>query len=321
MLEQKMNNSKLVKDWVEIISNLYKKNDELRTSEEIWISTLAYCSGMGEAIRRHHYEDLLEKAAHTFIWMCTFIAKSNNTKNLLFKINESFCDLVYLKFPKICGHCERRPCECDPYKMDKLTDKAAKYKQLYEKECRPVAGNLNYSIADWLTTFKDIYGGRIYLQTLENIGFHFLEESGEEAKAVRELVQMSGILKRGIKGIDEEYLNKITKIQDLVVEYESAMKPLEKDKNNKPIIRNYDPSPTMIKARIVKTKMDLIIEFADTFSWFCAVLLKLQMIGENLKKSYDIEAQLNQLYIPNGKPVCPHCKKEACVCIFYQNTE
>jgi hypothetical protein len=305
---------RLVSEWSNEFADLFKKHDSSRSPEEIWIATMAYCSSIGEAIRRTNYRELIDFAAHTFNWMCSFVTKCNQTDDLLFICKNDFCDMVYFKFPGICGHCLDNHCSCNPIEIDKKKDKAAQYKKLFEESS--LFPTKNFSITDWTKMFKKIYGGRIYLMTLENIGFHFLEESGEEALAIRELMQMRGILTANIPGINEEFLFRISSIDGLVEEYDTCMKQLGCDK---PDITSREEKH--LKARIVKGKMDLIIEFADTFSWFCAVLIKLEMIAESLnvsKDQYDLEKWLEKKYGLNGeKLTCPRCKSDDCECLFF----
>jgi hypothetical protein len=215
-----------------------------------------------------------------------------------------------MKFPRVCGHCTKSECGCNPFEIDKQTDKAGKYKELYQiwKTCR----NLEFSMSDWVFLFANIFGGRIYLSTMENIGFHFLEEAGEEAQAIRGLAQMRGVLDANIEGIDAEFLERISDIAGLVDAYE---KYVPKDTKSK--VDSNEPSD--IQARLVKSKMDLIIEFADTFSWFCAILFKLNLISQNLENSsYDFEEALELEYGVKGQPLkCPTCKSEDCCCVFF----
>ena len=157
--------------------------------------------------------------------------------------------------------------------------------------------------------------------TLENIAFHFLEEAGEEARAVRELIQMRNVLNANIQGVDEKFLEKIYVIDGLFEEYQNCMDVLKKDEENKPIIDITSCDPKHIKARIVKGKMGLIVELADTFSWFCTILIKLEMIAEGLhleEDLYDLEKCLEKIYGPKGTTlVCPRCKSYDCKCLFF----
>jgi len=293
----------------------YNKHDQYRNPEEIWLSLLAYGSVIGENVRRAEYEKLITKAAHAFCWLCTFITKLNNTDDLLFRCEHNFCDIVYFKFPNKCGHCIRDLCECDPFKMDRKPDKAAEYRALYNL-WKPFPEKV-FQLSDWLQLFTDIYGGRIYLQTMENICFHFLEEAGEEAQAVRELLQMKGILKMGFQNINPVFLKRICTIEGLIEEYEKCLGAI----NGKENIDITSVEENQLKARIVKSKMDLVIEFADTFSWFCAILIRLKLLSKSLNiniEKYDIEIALEKEYGKKGTTlICPACSQSDCKCKFF----
>jgi hypothetical protein len=316
MAAKKNSGERLILEWTNDFHTLYKKHDTNRTPEAIWISTMAYCSQIGEDIRRFEYNELIRNAAHAFCWMCTFISKLNNTDNLIFRCDQSFCDLVFFKFPNLCGYCHQSTCNCDPHKMDEKKDKSARYQYLYDIFRK--LGDKKYTLNEWLIQFRDIYGGRIHLQTMESIGFHFLEESGEEAQAIRELIQLNNILSQNIPGVDKDFLTKLTTIEGIVEEYNACMLPLGNDKKKIDVTSR---DPLHLKARIVKSKMDLVIEFADTFSWFCAVLIKLHLITDVLKidgDKFDIETFLINEYGEKGKPlICPTCSENDCKCQFF----
>lgn len=305
-----------ISEWTNEFAALYKKHDKHRSPEDIWISTMAYGSVIGEAIRRYDFNSLIRSASHAFCWMCTFITKCNKTDDLLFKLDHSFVDLVALKFPNACGHCTHDHCICDSAAQDSKPDKSAKYHKLLEKWRR--IDREKYSIDEWLHVFSDIYLSRIHLQTLETIGFHFLEEAGEMAQAIRELRQMQGILSIEIQGVDTVFLEKLIHIEGLVEEYTNCMSKIDNDKSNIDIKSN---DPIHIKARIVKSKMDQVIEFADTFSWFCAILIKLKLLGESLDIPNDkinLEIYLEHEYGEKSETIkCPSCNSSDCKCLFF----
>lgn len=308
---------RLISDWTKNFASIYSRSDKGRGAEEFWIATMAHSSVIGESIRRVDYPQLMKAAAHTFCWMCCYVNYCNTTDDLLFYCKHSLCDIVFFKFPNVCGHCREIPCKCDPFKMDSQKDKAADYMKLLErwKDYRRTEG---HRIKEWLNMFRDIYGGRIHLLTLESIGFHFLEEAGEEAKAVRQLVQMRGVLDGGIEGLDRSFLQEISGIEKLVEEY----KKCERDEEGKPKIKMDSNALEHVKTRIVKAKMDFFIELADTFSWFCAILIKMLGIIKNNRigelDDYNLEVFLEKEYKASSEGLkCPTCDGRPCKCIFF----
>lgn len=308
----------LISLWASALDKLYEGPDSRRSPEEIWIAAMAHCSSIGEAIRKSDFVELMSFAVRAFGWMLSFSVKCSKTPDLLFRCENSFCQMVFLKFPNCCGHCTKNTCTCDSIDMEKNKDKAGKYKTLYEDWKRiQRSGPLEYTINDWLETFKRIYAGRIHLQTLETLGFHFLEEAGEQAMAIRKIMQLRGVLHNGKGIIAEETLRKLVTIPAIADEY---IRLGTGQKGGKP---QFDPTSKAekdIHARLVAAKMDLIVELADTFSFFCSILIKLGsvIIGPDKSFNANLEEAMISMY---GKPdeglICPVCDKDACECVFF----
>lgn len=311
---------RLIKEWTNEFELLYSKHDKKRSPDELWVATMGHCSIMGEAIRRTHYVDLLRAATHAFCWICSYVSRCNSIDDPVFKFNAHLSEIVGLKYPQRCGHCEEARCTCRHVEMDQKKDKAARYKSLYNLWKNQSFDK--YDLNEWLTTFWGIYSGQIHLLTLESIGFHFLEEVGENAFAIRKLAQLKKILDQNISGIDIELLRKIQSIKGVVEEYSNSMTELKKlMKGKKPEIDYASKDPIQIKARIVDAKMSQFIELADSFSWFCAVLIKLHEIVQNAgmnTEEYNIEVCLQKEYGKKNSPlVCPTCSEKNCACLFF----
>jgi hypothetical protein len=322
--------SRSILDWTNGFAEVYKEPDSFRKPEEFWNATMAHLSGIGESIRRTHYRDLLDCAGHTFCWMCCYVACCNKTDDPVFSFKNSLSEIIGLKFPEVCGHCRKNECVCSPVMIDKQRDKSALYQELYDKWTRFRCDK--FSISQWMKIFWSIYSGQIHLQSLESIGFHLLEEAGEEAKAVRGLIQFRGILDAKIDGLDETYLKKLTDIPGLINQYIIEMEIIKsaysKDTAQKALrsIPLTALDPCSIKARLVKSKIDFIIELADTFSFFCSVLLKLKEIIENERldgeviKDFHLEEVLKDIYksSSNKEPLkCYSCSQTSCQCKFF----
>lgn len=316
-------------DWAGKFKVLYENNDQHRHPEDFWTGVMAHLSVVGEAIRKTDYRELLEAAAHAFCWMSGYVTKCNTGEDPLFKIDHSLAEMVALKFPWKCGHCGEKTCKCHPVKMDEANDKAAKYRELFSDWSMPINWG-DWTFRHFIDMFWKIYGGKIHLQTLENIGFHLLEEAGEEAKAVRQLVGLRGITKQNFDGINDEYINNLSSIPNIVDEYENSIKFLKSNYNQaseaqaKKSIDYTSNLPGVLKARLCLSKMDFVIELADTFSWLCAVLLKVEKTLERLdSKLYDelkIENYLHKTYKiddTNSDAICYACEKSSCRCLFF----
>jgi hypothetical protein len=305
---KRLKDPRTISDWTKVFHDLYSSADLKRSPEQIWVGTMAYCSQIGEAIRRVDFLDLLKYAAHAFCWMCSYVNKCNQLKDDIFSFNDCLSGMVSLKYPLKCGHCKSSPCKCSPEEMDRIEDKAAHYEALL-KERRKTNFKI-FTISQWQETFREIYSGKVHILTLDGVGFHFLEEAGEEALAVRMLSQLRRVVDEGIKGVDKGFFNKVSTVEGIVENY----------KRTKKVKINYtSKDPKMLQARIVDAKMRIVIEAADTFSWFCSILNKLQSISEeNQINLNSLEKTLEEEYFDEkGNVRCPTCKKNPCSCIFF----
>ncbi|MCW3985149.1 MAG: hypothetical protein NWE91_01900 [Candidatus Bathyarchaeota archaeon] len=311
-----------IKKWSEMFSELYSQADSKRTPEQMWIAVMAHTSFIGENIRKIAFESLLNSAAHTFCWLCSFVNKCNKFQDDIFSIDENLSEIVSLKYPRVCGHCGASTCSCDPEKMDKEENKSALYKDLFNRRKEILASVKNYSIKTWKGIFRRIYSGRIHIQTLESIGFHFLEEVGEAAFCIRKLGQLRKVTEYPKTEIDLDFLNELSTVKGIVEKYDD----LEK------LIRKLDYSSTeanMVKARVVEAKMGLIVEIGDSFSWFCAILNKLNSISKAIFDKPEEHQEFpkldqvltNEYFDTDNNPRCPHCKSKPCECTFYIDTD
>lgn len=305
-------NHRSIKEWMRIFSELYSEADSKRTPEQIWVAVMAHSSSIGESIRRFAFGELLHHAAHTFCWLCSFVNKCNEIKNDIFSCTESLCGIVSLKYPLKCGHCKIDYCQCKARRIDAQRDKSAQYSELFRYREGVLESVETYSIAQWKEKFRDIYGDRVHIQTTDSIGFHFLEEVGEGAVAVRSLSQLRSIVDEGIEGIDENFLNELITVEGIVKNYaKHYIHPKEIDYASK--------NSEMLKGRIVDAKIRMVIEIADTFSWLCAIMNKLDEILDASEFSLpSLEEKLNEEYInDNGTARCPTCNANPCSCVFF----
>lgn len=342
-----------IEKWTVKFVGLYEDQDISRLPEHFWTAVMAHVSIIGEEIRKLDYYEILQASANVFCWMCCYVAKCNQNVDPIFEFQHTLPEIVALKYPDVCGHCESSPCSCNPFRMDRTKDKAAKYQGLLEK-WKEHTDWPQWTARKFINMFWKLFSGKIHIQPLESIGFHLLEEAGEEAQAVRRLIQFRGILDYDISGIDRVFLKRITTIPNLVEEYDRSIAELKKkyqvnsEKEAKEAIDSTSNEPEVVRARLVLAKMDFAIELADTFSWFCAVLLKVenalrrihrgtrehldesqtQRTGKKIEKDlenyvyfelalckrYQIKTSIDEL-------ACYMCKKKKCKCRFFPEVE
>lgn len=306
-------NPRSIREWMNIFSELYSQVDSNRTPEQIWMANVAHASTIGESIRLFTLQRLLKNAAHFLCWLCSFINKCNTTDDV-YSFAESLHSIICLKYPTVCGHCKQATCQCDPIRMDRSEDKKSDYVDLLARQKDNVRSFEDYSIDKYLGVFDRIYKGRVHILTLETIGFHFLEEVGEAVVAIRKLSQLRGIANDPNTNIDMDFLKQLTTIEGIVRNYNSYYKyPID----------NSSRDPEMIRSRLVEAKMEMVIEIADTFSWFCAIMNKLKTIQQSMLDSpkeilKPLESILIDLYLDSdGNPICPTCGKKPCNCVFF----
>jgi hypothetical protein len=324
-----------IKEWTSYFSELYYKKDKKRSPAEFWCTVTAHLSQVGEAIRRHDYETLEDSSVHAFEWMCSFVNYLNNTENPLFKLNQSLSEIVGFKYPDRCGHCMKKRCNCIPKQVDAVRDKAAIYNKLldfFTKKTKKVFDT--YTTQDWFKTLDHIFGNNIYLQSLETLGFHLLEEAGEEAQALVSLQQFQSVSTGKIKWLDPGKIENLSTIKGLVDAFDASVKeikPLLGYKGTNDALKNIqesDVKPEVLRMRVVKAKMGLVIELADTFSWLFSILIKYTTLSSDTRerklwnKDYSFfEDKIIKIFTYDAgnerKLACYLCGQRECICKYY----
>jgi hypothetical protein len=312
--EDNAGGEKTINEWMEVFRTIYADVDSKRSPVDMWVAATSYFTKLGEAIRSMDFYNLMKSAAHAFCWMCSFMLACRRIKGSVFDLHESFSGMVTTKYPLVCGHCRENPCHCPPKEMDSEEDKAASYGKLLEIRQGLFDAPDKYTVSRWCSTFGKIYRQNVHILTLEAIGFHFLEEAGEEFSALRDLRQLERVLEKGIKGIDEGFVEKLAT-------YESIVPLYHRYGGKKPEMDKADPENIM--RRLVRAKMNMFIEFADTFSWFCSIINKVESIAQKCKDDScgltqnALLEKLIEVYLPAGTPACSSCRKCPCGCVFY----
>lgn len=204
--------------WMGVFEKIYMQADKNRSPAEMWVAATSHCASIGEAIRSMHFSNLMCEAAHTFCWMCSFVLKCCSPDIRVFRVNESFSSIVTTKYPDACGHCLKNPCGCPPEKMDKQKDKVARYEDILKRRKGLHQLPEQRSVSEQLDMFRQIYSQQIHMLTLESIGFHFLEEAGEELKALRALLQLKNAPCK-VKSVDAPFLEQLATFEGLVQLY------------------------------------------------------------------------------------------------------
>lgn len=205
-----------VDEYVDIVKNVWNEIHQRRTALDYALHVLDHASKLGEAIRRDDADLILREIGETANWLFGFVAKLNDDKagwESRLDIQTKMSRMIWDKYPGLCPHCFQRLyvlsdgkkatsdivsdikgkckyCLSDYPKVEKrsASQKYAQLKLSCEEELRKYAQNALEEIPNSLqrmeTMFHSIYEPNIALGTLESIGFHILEETGEMGRAV-----------------------------------------------------------------------------------------------------------------------------------------
>lgn len=320
--------------WVAGFAALYQGPDSTRYPEHMWLAAMAHFGSVGEAIRQNDFLEIYNKSTHAICWICSFMNKLMTTNELIFRLNEAPWTQVGFKYPHICGHCFGNKCVCRQNEREAEVEKVFRYRRWLAKLKKMEPESKNWSLRQWMNMYEDIYGAKTDLRSLDSIGFHLLEEGGEEAKAIRTLTQFRSVSKLSNTGISDRFLRSTCTLRGLIRHHNSLLREMrihtgcctESDMRKKRLPRSYDTNPVVSKWRIVSAKIEMIAELGDTFSWLCTVLLKCNDIVKklNIKGNnsgmWNIEDRLSDIYKskrPDEPLKCYACAKTHCKCVNY----
>lgn len=209
-----------VDDYVDIVSNVWRAIHPRRTVLDVALHVLDHASKLGEAIRRRNVDLILEEMAETTNWLFGFVAKLHDDKTgweSRYDIPTEFSRMIWDKYPDLCPQCFERiyslnkgkksagdvvigikgkckHCLSDYPRVEErstggLSDpQKRQLTELSEKERRDYAQKTSMEIPKSLeemeAMFHRIYESNTALATVEQIGFHILEEAGEMGRAV-----------------------------------------------------------------------------------------------------------------------------------------
>ncbi|MGD0028766.1 MAG: hypothetical protein ABSC91_07485 [Candidatus Bathyarchaeia archaeon] len=205
-----------VDEYVDIVRDVWIHVHSRRTVDDYALHVLDHASKLGEAIRRDDADLILKETAETANWLFGFVAKLRDVKTGLedrFNISVEFSHMIWHKYPNICPHCFQRLfissggqkptknalkglkgkckyCLADYPKVEKRATegKYEELKQSSDRELRNYAqenlGEIPKTLKEMEAMFHSIYQSNTALSTLESIGFHILEETGEMGRAV-----------------------------------------------------------------------------------------------------------------------------------------
>ncbi len=281
-----------LQDWEDEFWFLYREWDIKRSPTEIWMRAVEDSSRVGRYIRENKLLDAFRASAHVFCWIASFVNRLRHNggetedESLSSHFGSEFPSLgeiLWEKFPHICSTCLNPICQCpiQAEKYDVSTVVKALEKHKKETFCRP------RTITDWDRMFSQIYGRAHKHFTLEEIGFHWLEEIGETAKALRELLEC------------KEVGDILAKRRDVIWEIADTV--------------SWNFSLVSKVASLAESLVDVEKEyFSEDYN----------VDGiEKFSKDLTLGVVLWKEYAVDGVIVCPTCKQRPCRCGSRKNEE
>lgn len=292
-----------LRDWHSEFSFIYGLKDEKRSLQTMWLMVVEDASQVGEGIRTNEYAYALDRIAHTFCWVVSFLSKTLQPRHVFpaAKLGFAFADdVLWQKYPGVCYRCLKYVCTCQEQETERRISEWKSSNDPRLEELPRLRAQLNSkptNLAGWSELLGRIYGPSHARQSVNEIAFHFLEEVGEVARALRELLEYAGTL--------------------------------SPDAIEQP---NHE-------SRLLKLHIELFAEVADTLSWMFSLTTKIssELHGAaNVITQYTSDPQDTSLLLTmlnRNLPVtlasavwnayrckdhdcvyCPKCRKRPCGC-------
>lgn len=204
-----------IDDYVHDCGVIWQKDLE-RPVFDIYYHVILHASKLGESLRRELYDDAIHEIGRTTMWLFSLVNKLQTTEtgvDMVFFVSKPLSDIIWSKYPNCCPTCFGRsialpiknggkpenwggkltPCSC----LGRLADVEVRNQRLKEDERKFIRDKLReyakkhkpsdatkLSLSHLQKMFAKVFGANIFLTSIENIGFHLLEEVGEIAEAL-----------------------------------------------------------------------------------------------------------------------------------------
>lgn len=259
-----------VDDYVDIVRIVWKEIHFRRSIHDHVLHVLDHASKLGEAIRRRNVDLILGEMAETTNWLFGFVGKLNDDKTgweSRFNIPTKFSRMIWDKYPDLCPHCFERIYSLNEGKKsaeDVVIDIKGKCKhclldyprveerstgglsqpqkrqlaKLSEKKRRDYAQKTSMEIPKSLqemeAMFHRIYESNTALATMEQIGFHILEEAGEMGRAVIDVYtdkSTNGLLDKERENLCDEVAEVFAWLCSLTLKVQTEARTFDKYRN------------------------------------------------------------------------------------------
>lgn len=168
-------------NWVGMFNQIYGKHNLKLSDEQIWLRMVEEVAGLAEALRKQHItprndekgrlQGALANIPDAFAWLSAFSFRYGSLE-----------DMTWHKFPGVCPYCfVEKNCVCISQKPSIAGDEGERRLEEYRKAKQ----NHPITLYGWQEMFDRIYGSANRIQSVEQVGFHLMEEVGEVAKSIR----------------------------------------------------------------------------------------------------------------------------------------
>lgn len=176
-------------DWLDELWFVYAGVDLHRNLHQVWSMAYEDATKVGEAIRENKPENCLKYLAHTFCWIASFVAKldrdpmvAKRFKHPNFKYTLS--NVTWFKYDGRCPKCHKAGCLC-PLLPPELI--AREIKASGSEESGKAVKDRPVTMDGWGGMFANIYDQAHFIKSLDELGFHLLEEMGEVEEVIRRI--------------------------------------------------------------------------------------------------------------------------------------
>lgn len=210
-------------------------NETSRPALYVWLHVVGHASNICEGIRRSEWKLVLDEAAALILWWLAFVGRLNsligaNNEEVVFAVPCTPTSVIWQKYPRVCpvdlglyiqdyknihNVCELdritdkewqkiwatvqdMKCQCISQK-EKVENRSPDEKLLAGEAVKRLAVNVGLpnprGIRMIENMFNDIFKSSIYVLSLQEIGFHFMEEVGEVSRALSDMTSSTVIAK------------------------------------------------------------------------------------------------------------------------------
>ena len=340
--------TRTLQEWCDGFYKIYKSNDSQRSLSNFWVQVSNDASKVSESVRRREYEEAIYHLGNAFCWTCCFAERMRSDmmkiqagKDVLKIKGDLFQDWILNRYPFACHHCGENPCHCllDIETIERRKDgekEKEKYDELMSHRSEKLVqarqaikgdpGIKNLSLIEFFNKFSEIHGNRLFVSSLEEITFHYLEEIGEVGQAIAMLETLVGETSAdswGKLAKADPDLKLISRFRP--EELKSAFELAKQSFEGKPALLDQlaalKSSDGYGRAAYRLGCDDIIDELCDVFSWTSSIAAKIRKLEKKTFTLVDVfrgeknvigKREKKYVHGENFEFRCPYCMEKSC---------